>query len=68
MKLSVMGVFEAEGTEHECVIYTAMLLDVLKQVNDREKAKEAEKETAAFRKLIEKPLEELMKSERESDE
>ena len=68
MKLSVMGVFEAEGTENECAVYTAVLLDLLQQVNDLKKAKEAEKEIAAFRKLIEKPLEELMKSERESDE
>lgn len=63
MKLTVLDVFVAEGTEAECAAYTGMLLTVLKKIKEAEDQKAAEKELAAFERLMMKPLRDLMADE-----
>ena len=65
MTLKVLDVFAAEGTEAECALYTSLVLDMLKQINDERKRKEAQKDIEAFRKLFETPYEELVRHETE---
>ena len=65
MTLKVLDVFAAEGTEAECALYTSLVLDMLKQINDERKRKEAQEEIEAFRRLCMTPLAELINQETE---
>ena len=68
MKLTVLDIFIAEGTESELAMYTALLLDILRQIGENTKKQEALKEIEVFKKLVNKSMEDLMKSEGEEEE
>lgn len=68
MKLTVLDIFIAEGTEAEIAMYTGLLLDILQQIGENKKRQEALKEIEVFKKLANKSIEDLMKSEGEEEE
>lgn len=67
MKLSIFDIIVAEGTEAECAVYTGILLDILRQVGDKMKEVEAQKDIEAFRKLFNKSFDDLIRGEGNSE-
>ena len=65
MRLKIFDVFVAEGDEREIALYTALLIEVLKNMNDIQKKKEVED---WMKKYGNKTFEELMKSETQGDD
>ena len=65
MRLKIFDVFVAEGDEREIALYTALLIEVLKNMNDIQKKKEVED---WMKKYGDKTFEELMKSETREDD
>ena len=65
MRLKIFDVFVAEGDEREIALYTALLIEVLKNMNDIQKKKEVED---WMKKYGNKTFEELMKSETQEDD
>ena len=65
MKLTVMGCVVAEGTEAELAIYTAVLLDVIRQMQNHMSEEKARKEASALARALGLSFEEMMKTETE---
>ena len=65
MKLTVMGCIVAEGTETELAIYTAILMDVIKQLQDHRSEDLAKRRASELARALGLSFEELMKTETE---
>ena len=65
MKVTVMGIIVAEGSELECAIYTAAFLETLRLKQEHDKNKEAEE---WLKKYGEMTFEQLMNKERDEGE
>lgn len=59
------GFVAAEGSEHECAIYTFALLEMLRMKSEQDKQKEAEEWLKKYGGLR---FEDFMKMEREDEE
>lgn len=57
------GFITIEGDERELALYTAILMDVLKRVADRENKEKAKAEADLFAKLANMNFADLMKNE-----
>ena len=66
MKVKVCEIIVAEGNEMQCAIYTYMLLDMLKQMVEKEQKTDAKKQADIIDELLRRmPFDELIKRERE---
>lgn len=58
----------AEGSETECAIFVACMLDIFRQIQERKDHDEAAKEADIFARLCNMTFEELMDQERDKEE
>ena len=67
MKITVAKIVEAEGSEQELGIYTAVFLDVMQRFFEAKKEKEVRKELDLEKMFSLMSLEDLMKMEQGED-
>lgn len=67
MKLYFMDVFVAEDTPINCAIYTSAMLDILRQMHEKNSKEEARKEMDLIEKLGKMGFEELFRQEMGED-
>ena len=58
----------AEGSETECALFVACMMDIFRQIQDKKDHDEAAKEADIFAKLCNMTFGELMDQERDKEE
>ena len=65
MKMTVFNLFEVEGNEMECALYTCIMIEALRMKKEHDDKKELDEWMTRFGNMT---FEELLRHEREGDE
>lgn len=68
MELKVLGLITVTGTEAELAIYSAILIDVLGELQENKRRKAAESDVASVAEMLKKNFAEMQKKMKEAND